>query len=203
MGSIDAHPITHEPRTPPMSPALVPDPAQLRLVCLTASDAAITMVVCTKAAEAPCPRCGQASHRAPSRSQRTRADLPWNGLAVPMRRQSHRFFCDNRTGEQGLFTARIPTVAAPYARRTTRLAAWFTQVAFALGGVPGARLLRHSGCAISRQTLLRQTLLRQTLLRQLRSFPVASGPTDRKSTRLNSSHTVISYAVFCLQKKKK
>src|SRR5437588_12800506 len=27
--------------------------------------------------------------------------------------------------------------------------------------------------------------------------------TDRKSTRLNSSHTVISYAVFCLKKKKK
>src|SRR5215211_4163393 len=30
--------------------------------------------------------------------------------------------------------------------------------------------------------------------------PAAS---DRKSTRLNSSHTVISYAVFCLKKKKK
>src|SRR5438132_10422156 len=28
-------------------------------------------------------------------------------------------------------------------------------------------------------------------------------PQDRKSTRLNSSHTVISYAVFCLKKKKK
>src|SRR5260221_9978263 len=27
-------------------------------------------------------------------------------------------------------------------------------------------------------------------------------PGDRKSTRLNSSHTVISYAVFCLKKKK-
>src|SRR4029453_19565671 len=26
---------------------------------------------------------------------------------------------------------------------------------------------------------------------------------DRKSTRLNSSHTVISYAVFCLKKKNK
>src|SRR3954467_16008961 len=26
---------------------------------------------------------------------------------------------------------------------------------------------------------------------------------DRKSTRLNSSHTIISYAVFCLKKKKK
>src|SRR5947207_7415059 len=29
------------------------------------------------------------------------------------------------------------------------------------------------------------------------------GVLDRKSTRLNSSHTVISYVVFCLKKKKK
>src|SRR5947209_14838680 len=29
------------------------------------------------------------------------------------------------------------------------------------------------------------------------------GPLDRKSTRLNSSHANISYAVFCLKKKKK
>src|SRR2546427_7446270 len=28
-------------------------------------------------------------------------------------------------------------------------------------------------------------------------------PPDRKSTRLNSSHSQISYAVFCLKKKKK
>src|SRR2546430_16412996 len=28
------------------------------------------------------------------------------------------------------------------------------------------------------------------------------GPLDRKSTRLNSSHSQISYAVFCLKKKK-
>src|SRR5438034_7998793 len=32
---------------------------------------------------------------------------------------------------------------------------------------------------------------------------VFTGESDRKSTRLNSSHTVISYAVFCLKKKKK
>src|SRR5260221_2202495 len=31
---------------------------------------------------------------------------------------------------------------------------------------------------------------------------VAAPSADRKSTRLNSSHTVISYAVFCLKKKK-
>src|SRR5688572_32633092 len=30
-----------------------------------------------------------------------------------------------------------------------------------------------------------------------------AAPEDRKSTRLNSSHSQISYAVFCLKKKKK
>src|SRR5262245_62304628 len=34
------------------------------------------------------------------------------------------------------------------------------------------------------------------------AMPAATG-TDRKSTRLNSSHLGISYAVFCLKKKKK
>src|SRR3712207_9008048 len=33
--------------------------------------------------------------------------------------------------------------------------------------------------------------------------PTAQPPADRKSTRLNSSHANISYAVFCLKKKKK
>src|SRR3712207_8142321 len=41
----------------------------------------------------------------------------------------------------------------------------------------------------------------------LREEAVPVGPpvarTDRKSTRLNSSHANISYAVFCLKKKKK
>src|SRR2546430_4284983 len=33
--------------------------------------------------------------------------------------------------------------------------------------------------------------------------PTGFSPADRKSTRLNSSHSQISYAVFCLKKKKK
>src|SRR3712207_7401051 len=35
------------------------------------------------------------------------------------------------------------------------------------------------------------------------NFEAAPGSADRKSTRLNSSHANISYAVFCLKKKKK
>src|SRR5438552_10312940 len=35
-----------------------------------------------------------------------------------------------------------------------------------------------------------------------RPRPTEANPGDRKSTRLNSSHQIISYAVFCLKKKK-
>src|SRR2546430_13246833 len=38
---------------------------------------------------------------------------------------------------------------------------------------------------------------------QRRAHPPEHGDRDRKSTRLNSSHSQISYAVFCLKKKKK
>src|SRR5690625_6217894 len=37
--------------------------------------------------------------------------------------------------------------------------------------------------------------------RRSRADPDSAGP-DRKSTRLNSSHVAISYAVFCLKKKR-
>src|SRR5688572_31280193 len=45
------------------------------------------------------------------------------------------------------------------------------------------------------------------LVGQVRSGPTCptrrpAVPADRKSTRLNSSHSQISYAVFCLKKKK-
>src|SRR2546430_12552001 len=39
--------------------------------------------------------------------------------------------------------------------------------------------------------------------RRHRRLAGRSDPRDRKSTRLNSSHSQISYAVFCLKKKKK
>src|SRR5258707_14814718 len=42
----------------------------------------------------------------------------------------------------------------------------------------------------------------QVAHRRAARLPRAQGPGDRKSTRLNSSHANISYAVFCLKKKK-
>src|SRR5947208_12023211 len=37
---------------------------------------------------------------------------------------------------------------------------------------------------------------------EVRRHPGSRNCADRKSTRLNSSHQIISYAVFCLKKKK-
>src|SRR5256885_5980312 len=45
-------------------------------------------------------------------------------------------------------------------------------------------------------------LLRVCGVRFVTFLVLRSGIGDRKSTRLNSSHLVISYAVFCLKKKK-
>src|SRR2546426_8809408 len=55
------------------------------------------------------------------------------------------------------------------------------------------RVLRHEGLDLPGQRV-----------EQARRHGEKCGSTrDRKSTRLNSSHLVISYAVFCLKKKKK
>src|SRR2546427_4014837 len=49
-----------------------------------------------------------------------------------------------------------------------------------------------------------QGLLKEFGPKRVVDTPICeSGFTDRKSTRLNSSHSQISYAVFCLKKKKK
>src|SRR2546426_7449537 len=45
--------------------------------------------------------------------------------------------------------------------------------------------------------------VRRRWLRKRGAIDLAVRRQDRKSTRLNSSHLVISYAVFCLKKKKK
>src|SRR2546426_375790 len=45
------------------------------------------------------------------------------------------------------------------------------------------------------------TLYQTAHVRLTHSYVLAEFVADRKSTRLNSSHLVISYAVFCLKKK--
>ena len=101
---------------------ILPDPTRLGLVRLSASETGITAVVATTAAGAPCPLCGGTATRLHSRYVRTVADLPWHGVAFRLQLRVRRFFCERASCPRVIFTERLPTVVAPYARRTVRLA---------------------------------------------------------------------------------
>src|SRR2546429_4509582 len=69
--------------------------------------------------------------------------------------------------------------------------------------LPGcARLLRAGRATEDKEGLARSGLIHR-VIRSCLPFRLvlANAVTDRKSTRLNSSHGYISYAVFCLKKK--
>ena len=112
-------------------------------------------IVATTASEALCPLCQCRSQSIHSRYVRLVADLPWAGWAVRLELHVRRFFCQNKECLRQIFTERLPSVVAPYARRTTRLTDLFTLVGFALGGEAGKRLVDGMGVETSPDTLLR------------------------------------------------
>lgn len=134
---------------------LLPDPTCLHLQLLDASTTIITLVVTTTSKEAECPLCHRRSAQIHSRYVRQIADLPWMGCAVRLQLHVRRFFCSNSECARQIFTERLPSVAAPYARRTTRLTEVLTLIGFALGGEAGKRLASGMSLVTSPDTLLR------------------------------------------------
>ncbi len=101
-----------------------------------------------------CPVCAKVAQRVHSRYKRTLADLPWGTWRITWQLRVRKFFCDNEACHRQIFTERLPQVAAPWARRTERLAARLTALAVALGGAAGAWLSQQLDIAVSRNTLL-------------------------------------------------
>ena len=131
--------------------------------------AQITLLVRSTQTSVPCPLCATPARRIHSRYTRTLADLPWAEYRVRMQLRVRKWFCPNRHCRRRIFTERLSTVAAPWARRTLRLTQRLVALGVALGGKAGVRLSRQWGLAVSRNTLLR-------LLRRL---PVPSLPKPR------------------------
>src|SRR5258708_24002316 len=66
-----------------------------------------------------------------------------------------------------------------------------------------SRVAAHDGQAFGRLFDRHARRVYNHCFRRTADWSLAEDLTDRKSTRLNSSHQIISYAVFCLKKKKK
>ena len=133
---------------------LNPDPASLTLEAMYPEAGAVTIRLRTCRSQVACPDCDHLTAQLHSWYQRTLTDLPWQGLAVRFRLWTRRWCCTNPSCPRRIFTERLPTVVAPSARRTTRVAEVVEAIAFALGGEAGARLLRTLGMPLSPDTLL-------------------------------------------------
>ena len=136
---------------------MFPDATALRLEACDVDDttAQITLRVQSTQTNAPCPLCATPARRIHSDYGRTLADLPWAQYRVCLQLRVRKWFCRNRSCHRRIFTERLPTIAAPWARRTLRLAQRLVALGVALGGTAGVRLGHAWDLAVSRNTLLR------------------------------------------------
>src|SRR5229473_4119752 len=154
--------------TPDVLSALLPDATALHLeACeVDAPTTQITLRVQSTQTSAPCPLCATPARCIHSDYERTLADLPWAQYRVCLQLRVRKWFCRNRHCRRRIFTERLPTIAAPWARRTLRLAQRLLALGRALGGKAGVQLGHAWDVVMSRNTLLRVLRKRPTL-----SFP--------------------------------
>ena len=150
---------------------LLPDATLLHLEVCEVDDTAAQIILRVQSTQssAPCPLCATPARRIHSDYGRTLADLPWAQYRVYLQLQVRKWFCRNRSCPRRIFTERLPTVAAPWARSTRRLAQRLIALGVALGGKAGVRLGHAWDVRVSRNTLLRL----------LRRQPAPSFPTPR------------------------
>jgi transposase len=115
----------------------------------------ITLFVSSTQTEPRCPACDVPAQHIHSRYIRALTDLPWSGNRVMWRLRVRKLFCRNTICPQRIFTERLPGLAAPWARRTLRLATRLLALGLALGGAAGVRLSQSLSLPVSRNTLLR------------------------------------------------
>ena len=117
--------------------------------------AQITLRVHATQISVPCPACATPAHRIHSRYPRILADLPWAAYRVRLQLYVRKWFCRNRACHRRIFTERLPTIVAPWARRTLRLAQRLVALGVALGGTAGVPLGQQWDLVVSRNTLRR------------------------------------------------
>lgn len=134
---------------------LLPDPTKLKFENWRCEDETLIVEVSTIESAACCPYCGTMSHRIHSYYERKPLDLPWSRFTVRLMLRVRRFYCNETSCRYQTFVERLPSIIAPYARRTSRLTEAQEDVALCLGGEVGARVLTGMRMPSSPDSVLR------------------------------------------------
>ena len=105
-----------------------------------------------------CPLCSQLSSHIHSYYHRTLKDAPCVGRQLQLRLSVRKFLCRNPDCPRKVFTERLPDLAEPWARMTTRLREQITSIGLATCGNGGVRLGERLGIETSRNTTLRRIM---------------------------------------------
>ena len=133
----------------------LPGVGSLRLDGVDETDAG-TVVRVSLMEDPRCPVCDGSAVSYHSQYDRVLRDLPWQGQQVYLRLRMRRFRCLDLTCPRKVFAERTPAVPGPRARETSRLSGVIRKVGYAMGGLPGSRLLDAIGITVSDDTVLRR-----------------------------------------------
>ncbi|MFK7881821.1 ISL3 family transposase, partial [Roseobacter sp.] len=102
-----------------------------------------------------CPHCGSPSRHRHGRYSRRLKDLPVQGKLVTVEILLSRWKCRSLNCSRKTFADRVPRVAQPYARSTSRLSEIIELIGHSMGGRPGEYVLHRLGIQVSDDTILR------------------------------------------------
>jgi excisionase family DNA binding protein len=105
-----------------------------------------------------CPLCSQPSSHIHSYYHRTLKDAPCVGRQLQLRLCVRKFLCGNPDCSRKVFAERIPDLAEPWARMTTRLREQITSIGLSTSGKAGVRLGSRLGIETTRPTILRRIM---------------------------------------------
>ena len=119
--------------------ALLALPEGMEIDQIHITDTGLVVSVISTLPQSCCPLCSQPSSHVHSRYHRTLKDAPCVGRQLELALTVRKFFCRNPDCWRKVFTERLPSLAEPWARLTTRLREQITSIGLATCGKGGVR----------------------------------------------------------------